>query len=54
IRELLAGLKERFKVLNIAFPEMAVADNCCHVRSAIRSVFPEIRVLLDVWHFLTR
>ncbi|TFY51214.1 hypothetical protein EVG20_g11108 [Dentipellis fragilis] len=54
IRELLARLKERFKVLGVAFPEMAVADNCCHVRSAIQDIFPEIRVLLDIWHFLTR
>ncbi|KAA1471880.1 hypothetical protein DENSPDRAFT_859196 [Dentipellis sp. KUC8613] len=51
---LLAGLKERFKVLGVAFPEMAVADNCCHVRSAIQDIFPKIRVLLDVWHFMTR
>ncbi|KAA1474099.1 hypothetical protein DENSPDRAFT_852057 [Dentipellis sp. KUC8613] len=54
IREQLLGLRKRFEALNVAFPEMAVADNCCHVRSAIKGAFPEIVVLLDVWHFMMR
>ncbi|OBZ65128.1 hypothetical protein A0H81_14885 [Grifola frondosa] len=33
---------------------MVVVDNCCHVRGAIVKVFPNTRVVLDVWHFLMR
>ncbi|OBZ68323.1 hypothetical protein A0H81_11830 [Grifola frondosa] len=33
---------------------MAVVDNCCHVRNAIQREFPEISVVLDVWHFMMR
>jgi hypothetical protein len=54
LAELLKGLKERFSMLRVAFPEIAVADNCCHVRAAIGWVFPEIAVVLDVHHFMKR
>ncbi|KAH9940973.1 hypothetical protein B0H21DRAFT_697284 [Amylocystis lapponica] len=33
---------------------MVVVDNCCHVRSAIVKAFPDIKVVLDVWHFMMR
>ncbi|KAH9931192.1 hypothetical protein B0H21DRAFT_699867, partial [Amylocystis lapponica] len=54
IAEVLTGLKHRNILLDVADPEMAVADNCCHVRSAIVKAFPEIKVVLDVWHFMMR
>lgn len=54
IEEMLTGLKRRFALLGVADPEMAIVDNCCHVKNAIRRVFPDISVLLDVWHFMMR
>ncbi|TFK89020.1 hypothetical protein K466DRAFT_487711, partial [Polyporus arcularius HHB13444] len=54
IEELLHGLRRRFEVLQTADPEIAVADNCCHIRNAILKVFPNITVVLDVWHFMMR
>ncbi|KAA1480032.1 hypothetical protein DENSPDRAFT_905230, partial [Dentipellis sp. KUC8613] len=54
IREQLKGLKDRFEALSVAEPEMAIVDNCCQVRQAIEDIFPEIVVLLDVWHFMMR
>ena len=54
ITEVLEGLKRRCDVLGVAWPESATVDNCCHVRSAIERAFPDIRVLLDVWHFIVR
>ncbi|RDX39514.1 hypothetical protein OH76DRAFT_1324060, partial [Lentinus brumalis] len=54
VQELLEGVSRRLYLLEFAQPEMAVADNCCHVRAAIRKVFPDIAVVLDVWHFIMR
>lgn len=54
VEEMLTGLKRRFTLLGVADPEMAIVDNCCHVKNAFRRVFPDIAVLLDVWHFLMR
>ncbi|TFY79755.1 hypothetical protein EWM64_g4258 [Hericium alpestre] len=54
IIEALDGLKNRHLVLERPLPEIATADNCCHVRNAILCVFPEIHVVLDVYHFLMR
>ncbi|KAI0704824.1 hypothetical protein C8Q76DRAFT_631245 [Earliella scabrosa] len=54
LEELLQGLKRRFALLGIEDPEIAVADNCCHVKITIRKVFPGISVCLDVWHFMMR
>ncbi|KAI0698413.1 hypothetical protein C8T65DRAFT_581918, partial [Cerioporus squamosus] len=54
IEELLDGIRRRLEMLDIASPEIAVADNCCHVKAAIRKVFPDIDVVLDVWHFVMR
>ncbi|KAI0365886.1 hypothetical protein BV20DRAFT_953305, partial [Pilatotrama ljubarskyi] len=54
IEELLAGIKKRFGLLNIPDPDIVVADNCCHVRSPVKKVFPNTHVGLDVWHLLMR
>ncbi|KAI0742908.1 hypothetical protein C8Q80DRAFT_1053238, partial [Daedaleopsis nitida] len=54
VEELLMGIKRRLNLLGCAEPEVAVADNCCHVKHAIRRVFPDIAVCLDVWHFMMR
>ncbi|KAH9939540.1 hypothetical protein B0H21DRAFT_698307, partial [Amylocystis lapponica] len=54
IAEVLTGLKNRNILLDVADPEMVVVDNCCHVRSAIVKAFPDIKVVLDVWHFMMR
>ncbi|KAI0712734.1 hypothetical protein C8T65DRAFT_562727, partial [Cerioporus squamosus] len=52
--ELLEGFHRRLLLLGVAPPEMAVVDNCCHVKAAILQVFPDIAVVLDVWHFIQR
>ncbi|KAF8580074.1 hypothetical protein K439DRAFT_1648290 [Ramaria rubella] len=52
--EILEGLKSRYCELSIHFPEMAVVDNCCHVHAPCVATFPEIKVVLDVYHFLMR
>ncbi|KAI0686377.1 hypothetical protein C8T65DRAFT_591216, partial [Cerioporus squamosus] len=52
--EQLEGLRRRLLLLGFAEPEIAVVDNCCHVKSAILKVFPDIAVVLDVWHFIQR
>lgn len=54
IEEVLTGFKHRNALLEVADPEMAIVDNCCHVRSAVTKVFPDIHVALDVWHFMMR
>ena len=54
ITEVLKGLKERYISLDVPFPEMAVTDNCCHVRRAIEGAFMDITVVLDVHNFMMR
>ncbi|KAI0720548.1 hypothetical protein C8T65DRAFT_567509, partial [Cerioporus squamosus] len=54
IEEQLEGVRRRLALLNFADPEIAVVDNCCHVKAAILKVFPDIAVVLDVWHFVQR
>ncbi|KAG2038699.1 hypothetical protein BDR03DRAFT_861484 [Suillus americanus] len=54
ISELLQGLKMRCGALNVPPPEIFVADNCCHVRSAVAVIFPGTAIKLDVWHFIMR
>ncbi|TFY73336.1 hypothetical protein EWM64_g10676, partial [Hericium alpestre] len=54
IIEALDGLKDRHVVLDKPLPEIATADNCCHVQNAIMSVFPQIHIVLDVYDFLMR
>ncbi|KAG1780071.1 hypothetical protein EV702DRAFT_1194838 [Suillus placidus] len=54
ISELLQGLKTRCGALDVPPPEIFVADNCCHVRSAVVVVFPGATMKLDVWHFIMR
>ncbi|TFY51908.1 hypothetical protein EVG20_g10784 [Dentipellis fragilis] len=54
IQELLQGLKRRYIALGKPFPEVFVADNCCHVRNAILKAFPDAVIVLDVYHFLIR
>ena len=38
----------RLAILNVADPEMAVADNCCQMVNTIKNVFPDISVGLDM------
>ncbi|KAG1736495.1 hypothetical protein EDB19DRAFT_1600825, partial [Suillus lakei] len=52
--ELLRGLKRHHDVLNLPQPKMMVADNCCHIHSAVTSAMPETEAKLDVWHFSAR
>ncbi len=54
LAEMLLGVKNRHEDLSIPEPEMFVADNCCHVRGTIQSVFPGVHVCLDVFHLLQR
>ncbi|KAJ7077700.1 hypothetical protein B0H15DRAFT_954994 [Mycena belliarum] len=54
IVELLEGLKTRLDLLGVNQPEMVTVDNCCHVKNQILGVFPHIKVLLDVYHFMMR
>ncbi|KAG1769928.1 hypothetical protein EV702DRAFT_1049495 [Suillus placidus] len=54
ISELLQGLKTRCGALDVPPPEIFVADNCCHVRSAVVVVFPGATMKLDMWHFIMR
>ncbi|OBZ70680.1 hypothetical protein A0H81_09184 [Grifola frondosa] len=54
IKEVLSGLKRRNALLDMLHLDMTVVDNCCHVRNAIQQEFPEISVVLDVWHFMMR
>ncbi|KAG1826919.1 uncharacterized protein BJ212DRAFT_1294336 [Suillus subaureus] len=49
--ELLHGLKWHHNVLNLPQPKMMVANNCCHIHSAVASAMPETEAKLDVWHF---
>ncbi|KAG2140098.1 hypothetical protein DEU56DRAFT_941924 [Suillus clintonianus] len=48
ISELLEGLKTRCEALGVPPPEVFVADNCCHVRSAVDIVFPDATMKLDL------
>jgi hypothetical protein len=52
--ELLEGLKARLDLLGADDPEMVTVDNCCAVRKKILEVFPQLKILLDVYHFLMR
>jgi hypothetical protein len=48
----LEGIKHRCVELGVPVPEMVVVDNCCQVRSQLTKAMPDIRVVLDVHHFL--
>ncbi|KAJ7710185.1 hypothetical protein B0H16DRAFT_1344253 [Mycena metata] len=54
ITELLAGVKSRLNLMGVPDPLMVTVDNCCHVRNFILGVFANIKVLLDVHHFIMR
>ncbi|KAG1872237.1 hypothetical protein F4604DRAFT_1582907 [Suillus subluteus] len=54
ISELLNGLKACCEELNVPPPEIFVADNCCHVCSAVTVIFPQASMKLDVWYFIMR
>ncbi|KAF9004963.1 hypothetical protein BDZ89DRAFT_1169035 [Hymenopellis radicata] len=54
LQEMLAGLKRRCDLLRVAYPEMLIADNCCHVRGSVIKVIPSIKVAQDIWHLLMR
>ncbi|KAJ7668743.1 hypothetical protein DFH06DRAFT_1378734 [Mycena polygramma] len=47
IVELIEGFKRRVELLGVKLPEMVTVDNCCTVGNKIRSVIPDIKVLLD-------
>ncbi|KAF9023549.1 hypothetical protein BDZ89DRAFT_1069799 [Hymenopellis radicata] len=51
---MLTGLKARCDALGVPYPEMMVADNCCHVRGSAVFVMPSIKVVQDIWHLLMR
>ena len=51
---MLGGYVTRSELQNILLAIMLVADNCCHVRNAIKAVLPLILVILDVFHFKSR
>lgn len=51
---MLEGYVTRSELQKVLLAIMLIADNCCHVRSAIRAVLPLILVLLDVFHFKSR
>jgi len=52
IAELLEGYKQCCIIKGVDLPEMVIVDNCCHVRSAIQQPFPDMSVVLDVYHLL--
>jgi hypothetical protein len=54
IGEVLEGLKKRCEMISVPYPEMVVADNCCHVRSEVVRCLPSTDVVLDVYHFMMR
>lgn len=54
IGEILKQYTLRCKILGIDLPEMLVVDNCCQVRKSVTGAVPEIKVALDVYHFLMR
>lgn len=51
---MLQGYVDRSEIQKVLLAIMLIADNCCHVRSAIMKVLPLILVLLDVFHFKMR
>ena len=51
-QEVLEGIKQQCVELAIPFPEMMVVDNCCQVCSHLTKVMPDMRIVLDVYHFL--
>ncbi len=54
IENILKGTSNRFRLLGVADPELAVVDNCCQIKNAILAAFPHILVVLDLWHFMMR
>ena len=52
--EVLEGYKRRCDLLQVPYAEMAVMDNCCQVRSAIKKALPDVHIVLDVYHMLKR
>ena len=52
IGEILKQYTLRCKILGIDLPEMLVINNCCQVRKSVTGAVPEIKVALDVYHFL--
>lgn len=54
ISEVFEGLRRRWEELGLAFPISCTADNCCQVEAPITQSFPDIRVLLDIFHEIRR
>ncbi|EGN93399.1 hypothetical protein SERLA73DRAFT_156341 [Serpula lacrymans var. lacrymans S7.3] len=54
IEELFVGLKHHYNELGIALPEMVIADNCCHIHSAVLRVMPDAQLGLNVFHPIMR
>jgi hypothetical protein len=53
-QELLEGLKQRCIKLDVPKSEMAVVDNCCMVCNQINNVMLDLKVVLNVYHFIVR
>nr|VWO98010.1 Carboxylic ester hydrolase (EC [Ganoderma boninense] len=53
-QEMLDGLATRFSCLELSSPEILMSDSCCQIRNTAQRVFPEIKVVQDVWHLLMR
>ncbi|KAF9078571.1 hypothetical protein BDP27DRAFT_1459822 [Rhodocollybia butyracea] len=54
INESLQGLKQQYTQLDEPDPDEAIADNCCHIESAVKPAFPHTHVGMDVYHFVHR
>ena len=48
----LEGLRRRYQELDRDLPLYCVVDNCCTVEGIIKEHFENIKVLLDVHHFI--
>lgn len=51
---MLEGIKHRCDELGRAYPQIVIADNCCSVCNAVKEVFPEVYMGLDVYHCINR
>ncbi|KAJ3474041.1 hypothetical protein NLI96_g12682 [Meripilus lineatus] len=54
VTELLRRLRHRYELLGVALPSAMVVDDCCTICGPVHAAFPEIKVLLDVFHFIVR
>lgn len=52
--EALRGLKRRLDFLGVPYPKIMTVDNCCQVINFLLKIFPDLEVVLCVWHFVMR